>query len=79
MNTSKSMAAHIVAVEKVTEREFHFSVEVYDALQKKEFTGIVKMIDGVPRGQLVQLGKSPLSPACFKNLRSAVINAHNSK
>ena len=79
MNTRKPMAAHIVAAEEVTKGEVHFTVEAYDALQGKSFTGIVKVIDGMPLGHFIKPGKSPLSPMCLQIVKAAVLNAHNSK
>jgi hypothetical protein len=79
MKTRKSMAAHIVAVEEVSNGEVHFSVEAYDALQEKSFTGIVKVIDGMPRGHFIKRGISPLSPACLQIVKAAVIKEHNAK
>ncbi|UMZ35536.1 hypothetical protein [Priestia megaterium] len=79
MNTRKPMAAHIVAAEEVAKGEVHFTVEAYDALQEKSFTGVVKVIDGMPQGHFIKPGKSPLSPPCLQVAKAAVLNAHNSK
>ncbi|MBU3569289.1 hypothetical protein IUK39_03735 [Priestia aryabhattai] len=79
MNVRRQNAARILEEKVVAVKEVHFLVEVFDALQGKSFTGIVKMINGFPRGSFVTFGQSPLSKEAIQAVRSKVLNEHNSK
>ncbi len=51
-------------------------VQGYDETKEQKFSGMIRMVDGTPYGDIISKNKSPLSAECIQSIKDYVIQKY---
>ena len=66
----------VLDFEKVNAKVCFVKVEGYDAELGREFEGVIKLLNGIPFGDLIHPTRSKLSSDCRTTVRGYILNKY---